>query len=1126
MQPALFMLSIMSLFLSSQRLYLCRIGLFFALGFSILCLSCGGKNSGSGAASRSDASNPVPSISSLSPSSASAGGSAFTLTITGQNFVSGATVQWNGSVRPTTFSSSTQLQTQITAADVAKSGSAAISVLNPSPGGGSSGLAEFQVNGTNPSPDLLSMNPSVVDAGSSGFLLTVNGENFIPGSVIQWNGSALPTSYLSDTQLEAQVPAANVAASGFIGVSVMNPLPGGGVSSLLPFSISYLPTVVNQLADDLVWDDARQLIYLTVPSLAGSNGNSIAALDPLTGNIQSAQFAGSEPDKLAISNDDQYLYAGLDGSSSVQRFTLPNLAPDINYSLGASSIFGPTFAWDLQVAPGLPHTAAVSRGIFSSSPWSAIAGVQVFDDSAPRTTIASGPPYDSLQWGSDSTLYANNAEVTNFNFFVLSVSGSGVVQTKDYPNVFSQFYMSIHYDSVTKLLYGDDGTVVNPSTGKIVASFAASGFMVPDDSTKTAYFLGQTAFQAGSTTYTLASFDLTTLAPLSEIVIPNVQGIPLRLIRWGTNGLAFNDDAGYVYIVNNSAFVGAAESRARAALSNLVPVKKNISFPRVPAARSSVAGIRIYQSKMPKAAGTLARSADSVTPNPTPAINTLSPNAAAAGMTGLNGFTLTVFGSNFVSLSTVEWNGSPRPTEFVSSTELQAQMSFSDALNPGAVPVTVVTPSPGGGTSNPLTFTILSSTSNHAPILTSLYPNSAPAGSSGLTLDINGYAYFTPSTVVEWNGIPRPATLYGPGQLQVQVTASDLATPGYAQITVINPGPNGGSASADFQILYQPKIVNQTANDMVWDPVNKLIYFSVPGSAGTNRNQVCSMNPAIGAIITCHDAGTDPDVVAISDDSKFLYVGEDGSYQVQRFTLPSLTPDITYSLGSDPFEGPYMALDIQVAPGAPHTVAISKGTLNLDPHTIGGITIYDDSTPRPTSAPGWGTGNSYDSLQWGADANTLYASCTEIDTFDFFALDVTSSGVVLKQDYPGVFWNPGRIHYERGNGLVYSDDGYHAVNPMTGLPTGIYEVGGGWPMVPDVTLGHVFLLDAYVWQGNSDYTISVFDMTHYVPILRIPFSTVPGGIQRLGRFIRWGSNGLAVNDTEGNLYLISGPFVN
>ena len=80
-------------------------------------------------------------------------------------------------------------------------------------------------------------------------------------------------------------------------------------------------------------------------------------------------------------------------------------------------------------------------------------------------------------------------------------------------------------------------------------------------------------------------------------------------------------------------------------------------------------------------------------------------------------------------------------------------------------------------------------------------------------------------------------------------------------------------------------------------------------------------------------------------------------------------------------------------------------------------------------------------------------------------------------------------------------------------------------MAPDSTLNAVFILSRYVWQGNGDYTINVFDMTHYVPVAQIPFSTVPNGISQIGRFIRWGTNGLALNDTQGNIYLISGPFI-
>ena len=64
--------------------------------------------------------------------------------------------------------------------------------------------------------------------------------------------------------------------------------------------------------------------------------------------------------------------------------------------------------------------------------------------------------------------------------------------------------------------------------------------------------------------------------------------------------------------------------------------------------------------------------------------------------------------------------------------------------------------------------------------------------------------------------------------------------------------------------------------------------------------------------------------LAISDDAKYLYVGLDGKGTVQRLLLPGLTPDISIPLGSDPNLGAYHALDLQVAPGAPKTIAYRK----------------------------------------------------------------------------------------------------------------------------------------------------------------------------------------------------------
>jgi DNA-binding beta-propeller fold protein YncE len=90
-------------------------------------------------------------------------------------------------------------------------------------------------------------------------------------------------------------------------------------------------------------------------------GNTVSVFDPVSSTIVGAQFAGSEQNHLAISDDSQFLYVSLDGTNSVQRFTLPAIANDVRYGLGSDGI-GSYVAFDLQVAPGSAHTTAVILG--------------------------------------------------------------------------------------------------------------------------------------------------------------------------------------------------------------------------------------------------------------------------------------------------------------------------------------------------------------------------------------------------------------------------------------------------------------------------------------------------------------------------------------------------------------------------------------------------------------------------------------------------------------------------------------------------------------------------------------------------------------------------------------------
>jgi hypothetical protein len=113
------------------------------------------------------------------------------------------------------------------------------------------GAVEFAPN---PVPSLTSLNPATTQAGGNDFILTVNGSNFMDGSVVQWNGSARTTTYISATQLSAQIKSADIASQGSASITVFNPEPGGGVSNSLTFTITpqppptffiYLPLVLR-----------------------------------------------------------------------------------------------------------------------------------------------------------------------------------------------------------------------------------------------------------------------------------------------------------------------------------------------------------------------------------------------------------------------------------------------------------------------------------------------------------------------------------------------------------------------------------------------------------------------------------------------------------------------------------------------------------------------------------------------------------------------------------------------------------------------------------------------------------------------------------------------------------------
>jgi hypothetical protein len=174
--------------------------------------------------------------------------------------------------------------------------------------------------------------------------------------------------------------------------------------------------------------------------------------------------------------------------------------------------------------------------------------------------------------------------------------------------------------------------------------------------------------------------------------------------------------------------------------------------------------------------------------NPAPVLSSISPSSKWAGRPG---FTLNVYGKKFSSGAVVRWNGSDRPTTFVSMYLLTATISADDIASAGTATITVFNPAPFGGLSNATTFTI----NNYVPVITGLSPASKNMGKPGFTLNVYGKKFGT-GAKVRWNGSDRPTTYVNMYLLTATISAADISSGGLASVTVFNPAPFGGLSNA------------------------------------------------------------------------------------------------------------------------------------------------------------------------------------------------------------------------------------------------------------------------------------------------------------------------------------------
>jgi titin len=160
-------------------------------------------------------SNPVPAITTLSPTGATAGSGAFTLTVNGSGFINGSVVNFNGNARTTTYVSATQLTAAILATDVASVGTPPVTVTNSAPGGGTSNAVTFNVTSgaaTTPTVTVTPSPASITTAQGTSVTVTVSGTPTPTGSVTLTSGTYSSGAItLSSGSATINIPAGSLA---------------------------------------------------------------------------------------------------------------------------------------------------------------------------------------------------------------------------------------------------------------------------------------------------------------------------------------------------------------------------------------------------------------------------------------------------------------------------------------------------------------------------------------------------------------------------------------------------------------------------------------------------------------------------------------------------------------------------------------------------------------------------------------------------------------------------------------------------------------------------------------------------------------------------------------------------
>lgn len=304
-------------------------------------------------------------------------------------------------------------------------------------------------------------------------------------------------------------------------------------------------------SNDIAYDPATELLYASVPSSAGKPyGNSIARIDPVQALVLDSVFIGSEPGRMARTDDGQYLYVSLDGVAAIRRYDIATQAAGPQFAVG-QGFFGPSYVEDIDVIPGSPMVIAASMKRLGISPRHD--GVAVFDNGIRRALVTPDHTGSNVieSTADPAVLYGLNNETTEFGLRRMVVSDQGVSVSNVWAGFVGGFGADIEF--ADGVLYATTGAAISTVTNALIGSYAASGPVAVRGNE--VYFASSSFFGPVD----LRVFNRTTFVPRTTHPVPGCTAPVKRILVVGASKLAIACSDNVVILDNGALFANGFE---------------------------------------------------------------------------------------------------------------------------------------------------------------------------------------------------------------------------------------------------------------------------------------------------------------------------------------------------------------------------------------------------------------------------------------------------------------------------------------------------------------------------------------------------------------------------------------